>query len=164
MLFLLLLPIFLLFFCSSISYPQQRPAGESSPAGCHGEAFPASSRFASECEGGSCSCGSEFLPSPSYRVCHHGVFATCIKYLLILLFFWLFFLNLGQQKWTPVPRADGGSDGRAVSTSSLLWSLQMLWEGELTSSSYFSPLLFLFPFWSIRDGITDSLGAEQSKC
>lgn len=73
--------LFYLYFdlcCLPVSHPQQRPSGHYSSAGCYGATFPAWTGFATECERGSCSCGSEF------QLCPLALFLpkTCLKHTL----------------------------------------------------------------------------------
>lgn len=133
-LLLLLLPMLLLLCRSSVSYPQQRSAGYSSPAGCHGEVFPAWSGFASECEGGSCSGGSECLPFTSY-------FLLEIRYRNQLHFFWLSKLRSAEMDSSPTSRRKSWRRSGEPQLSSLIPAdATRSWTDLLF-------LFFLFPFF-----------------
>lgn len=95
--------------CSPVSHPQQRPSGHYSSAGCHGETFPAWTRIAAECEGWSCSCGSEFQLELLHLFCSKAVLNAPCRIVSNFNF------HPGQQKWNQIRSTDRGPNRRKVS-------------------------------------------------
>lgn len=133
--------------CSPVSHPQQRPSGHYSSAGCHGEIFPAWSGFATECEGWSCSYGSEFSFSTFF------LSPNCVQRSKVCAQFLVNF-PAGKQKWNKVRCTDGGPDGGEVSrflSCVILW----MWEKK--------HLIYIYIFFFFQQGCQLRLPQQDRK-